>query len=513
MKLVLLVLIGSMLMFTSTISFAEVKLPSIFGNNMVMQRDMPVPIWGWAVEGEEITVSLSLQDNAEVIYTDTVKADAKGNWQVTLPTTPVSGPYTINVVGSSTVEFTDVLFGEVWVCSGQSNMAWTVNASNNSREEIAAAHYPNIRLFHIPRVSSGLPSTDVNAEWRPTSPDSVRHFSAVAYNFGKHIHNELAVPIGLIDTSWGGTRIEAWTAPEGFDSVPALASITEEINDIDRNYRSELPKKIEEIEEWIAETRDALENDSVIFKMPENFHPLTPQGRPTALYNNMIYPLVPYAIRGALWYQGESNMREGMVYHEKMKALINGWREVWGQGDFPFYFVQLAPWGGYDRNDPTHLPKIWEAQTATLTVPNTGMVVTTDIGNVKDIHPRNKQDVGLRLAYWALANTYGKDDIVYSGPLYKSMEVEGDAILISFKYTGSGLVSRDGEPLSWFQIAGEDQQFVDAVAVIIDGDTVIVSSESVQSPVAVRLGWNQIAEPNLMNKEGLPVSPFRTDSW
>ena len=226
----------------------------------------------------------------------------------------------------------------------------------------------------------------------------------------------------------------------------------------------------------------------------------------------MIYPLVPYAIRGALWYQGESNMREGMVYHEKMKALINGWREVWKQGDFPFYFVQLAPWGGYDRNDPTHLPKIWEAQTATLALPNTGMVVTTDIGNVKDIHPRNKQDVGLRLAYWALANTYGKDDIVYSGPLYKSMEVEGDAILISFKYTGSGLVSRDGEPLSWFQIAGEDQQFVDAVAVI-DGDTVVVSSDTVKAPVAVRLGWNQIAEPNLMNKEGLPVSPFRTDSW
>ncbi|MYF98082.1 sialate O-acetylesterase [Candidatus Poribacteria bacterium] len=512
MKLTIFVLIISMLFMTSASTFADVKLPHIFGNDMVMQRDMPAPIWGWAAEGEEITVSLSQQDNVEVIHTDTVKTDEKGDWRMTLPATPAGGPYTIKVVGSNTVEFTNILFGEVWVCSGQSNMAWTVNASNNNREEIATANYPNIRLFHIPRVSSGLPSTDVPAEWRPTSPDSVRHFSAVAYNFGRHIHKELDVPVGLISTSWGGTRIEAWTAPEGFDSVPALASITEEINDIDRNYRSELPKKIEEIKEWIAETRDALENDSVIFKMPENFHPLTPQGRPTALYNNMIYPLVPYAIRGALWYQGESNMREGMVYHEKMKALINGWREVWKQGDFPFYFVQLAPWGGYDRNDPTHLPKIWEAQTATLALPNTGMVVTTDIGNVKDIHPRNKQDVGLRLAYWALANTYGKDDIVYSGPLYKSMEVEGDAILISFKYTGSGLVSRDGEPLSWFQIAGEDQQFVDAVAVI-DGDTVVVSSDTVKAPVAVRLGWNQIAEPNLMNKEGLPVSPFRTDSW
>lgn len=512
MKLTIFVLIISMLVLANTSTFADVNLPHIFGNDMVIQRDMPAPIWGWAAEGEEISVSLSRQDNAEVIYTDTVKTDEKGDWRTTLPATPAGGPYTVKVVGSNTVEFTNILFGEVWVCSGQSNMAWTVNGSNNSREEIATANYPNIRLFHIPRVSSGLPSTDVHAEWRPTSPDSVRHFSAVAYNFGRHIHKELDVPVGLINTSWGGTRIEAWTAPEGFNSVPALSSITEEIKDIDNNYRSELSQKILEIEEWIAETRDALENDKTIFKMPENFHPLTPQGRPTALYNNMIYPLVPYAIRGALWYQGESNMREGMVYHEKMKALINGWREVWEQGDFPFYFVQLAPWGGYDRNDPTHLPKIWEAQTATLALPNTGMVVTTDIGNVKDIHPRNKQDVGLRLAYWALANTYGNDGIVYSGPLYKSMEVEGDSIRISFKYTGSGLVSRDGEPLSWFQIAGEDQQFVDAVAVI-DGDTVVISSDTVKAPVAVRLGWNQIAEPNLMNKEGLPVSPFRTDSW
>lgn len=512
MKILILISIGSLLIFTQTFGFAEVKLPSIFGNNMVLQRDMPAPIWGWAAPNEALTITVNRQDIESEIDTYNVKADEIGNWKTTLKATPAGGPYQIEIKGGNTVEFSNILFGEVWVCSGQSNMGWTVNQSKNREEEIANADYPNIRLFGVPLISSGLPAKNVNAEWRPTTSDSVRHFSAVAYYFGRHLYKELNMPIGLIDSSWGGTRIEAWTPPEGFNSVPKLSAITEEISDINKNYRMQLPEKLKEIEDWIADTRVALENNSTIFKMPENDHALTPHNRPTALYNHMIYPIVPYAIRGALWYQGESNMREGMIYHEKMKALIQGWREVWKQDNFPFYFVQLAPWGGYDRDDPTHLPKIWEAQSATLALPNTGMVVTTDIGNVKDIHPKNKQDVGLRLAFWALAKTYGKADLVYSGPLYKSMEVEGSSIRIRFDYVGSGLVSRDGEPLSWVQIAGEDQQFVDAVAVI-DGDTVVVSSDSVESPVAVRLGWNQIAEPNLMNKEGLPVSPFRTDSW
>ncbi len=512
MKILILVLISSMLVLSQTIAFADIQLPRVFSNNMVIQRDMPAPIWGWAAPNEAITISVLRQDVESEVDTYIVKADEKGNWRTTLKATPAGGPYKIEISGENTIELSDILFGEVWVCSGQSNMAWSVNTSNNSEEEIAAANYPNIRLFHIPQMASGLPVADVHAEWRPTTPDSVRHFSAVAYYFGRHVHKELDIPIGLINSAWGGTRIEAWTAPEGFDAIPKLSAISEEIHDINKNYRRQLPEKMIAIEEWIAETREALENDGIIYKMPENQHALNPHNRPTALYNHMIYPIVPYAIRGALWYQGESNMKEGMMYHEKMKGLIKGWREIWKQGDFPFYFVQLAPWGGYDRDDPTHLPQIWEAQSATLDLPNTGMVVTTDIGNVKDIHPRNKQDVGLRLAFWALAKTYGKDDLVCSGPLYKSMEIEGNSIRISFEHVGSGLMSRDGEPLSWVQIAGEDQQFVDAVAVI-DGDTVVVSSEAVESPVAVRLGWNQIAEPNLMNKEGLPVSPFRTDSW
>ena len=227
----------------------------------------------------------------------------------------------------------------------------------------------------------------------------------------------------------------------------------------------------------------------------------------------MVYPLVPYAIRGAIWYQGESNLQDGMLYHEKMKALINGWREVWGQGDFPFYFVQLAPfnYGGWSRS-PFFLPQIWEAQAATLSVPNTGMAVTTDIGNLKDIHPRNKQEVGRRLALWALAKTYGREDVTYSGPLYKSMEVEGNAIRLNFDFVGSGLMVQNEMPLTWFEIAGEDKQFVEAKATI-DGNTIVVSNDTIANPVAVRFGWHQTAEPNLVNKEGLPASPFRTHPW
>lgn len=512
MKLLILVVISSLIFLSQTLTFAEVRLPRVFGNNMVIQRDMPAPIWGWAAPNEALTITISRQDVESEIDTYIVKADEDGNWKTTLKATPAGGPYEIEISGENTIKLTDVLFGEVWVCSGQSNMQWSVNASKDSDAEIAAANYPNIRLFHIPNTSSGLPAIDVNAEWRPTAPNTIRHFSAVAYSFGRHLHKELDVPIGLINSSWGGSRIEPWTPPIGFESVPALDSITDEITDIKNDYRTQLSEKLKLFEEWIAESREALENEDVILLIPESIHPPMPHQKPTAIYNRMIHPIVPYAIRGALWYQGESNVREGMMYHEKMKALINGWRKIWKQGDFPFYFVQLAPWGGYDRDDPTHLPKFWEAQSATLAVPNTGMVVTTDIGNIRDIHPRNKQDVGLRLAFWALAKTYGKDDLVCSGPLYKSMEIEGNSIRIHFEHTGSGLVSRDGEPLSWVQIAGEDKQFVDAVAEI-DGDTIVVSSDSVESPVAVRLGWHQIAEPNLMNKEGLPVSPFRTDSW
>ncbi len=509
MKRIALFLIGLLLFLTQPFVHAEVTLPRVIGSNMVLQRDMQVPIWGWASAGEEITVTL----NTEPLFSTTAVADAEGNWQIKLPAMSAGGPYTLRVTGENTLELTNILFGEVWVCSGQSNMQWSVRASKDSEAEIAAGNYPNIRLFYVPRVPAGLLQKDVEADWYETTPETITNFSAVAYYFGRKLYKNLDVPIGLINTSWGGTRIEPWTPPVGFTSVPTLNTISKEIEEAHANYREQLPEKMKEIEAWMAETRKALETGALLTRMPENRHPLRHQGRPTGLYNGMVHPLVPYAIRGALWYQGESNLRDGMLYHEKMKALINGWREVWGQGDFPFYFVQLAPfnYGGRDVT-PFFLPQIWEAQAATLSVPNTGMAVTTDIGNLRDIHPRNKQEVGRRLALWALAKTYGRDDVTHSGPLYKSMEVEGNTIRLTFDAIGGGLMSRDEKPLTWFEIAGEDKQFVEAKATI-DGNTIVVSSDAVANPVAVRFGWHQSAEPNFVNKEGLPASPFRTDSW
>ncbi len=460
--------VGLLITVLTLPAVAAIKLPSIIGDSMVLQRDEPVAIWGWDEPGTDVTVAIG--ENKV-----TAKADDSGKWCLQLAAMEAGGPHTMTISGTDTVTVQDILVGEVWLCSGQSNMEWVVSNSNNPQEEIAAADHPRIRHIKIPHVPMESPQNDVaSSGWQLCSPATVGGFTACGYFMGRYLQDELDVPIGLIGSNWGGTRIEPWTPPVGFQQVPALKDIADNL---------------------------------------ENFPSKNDKGNinhqsPLALYNGMIAPLVPYTIRGAIWYQGESNNGEGMLYYEKMKALIAGWRSIWGKEDLPFYFVQLAPYryGG----DPTRLAGIWEAQVATLADPHVGMAVTVDIGNVKDIHPRNKQDVGKRLALWALAKLYGKDDLVYSGPLYKSMEVDGDKIRIAFDHVGGGLVSRDGEPLSWFTIAGEDKNFVEANAVI-DGDQVVVSANGVTAPVAVRLGWHQEAEPNLSNKDGLPASPFRTD--
>lgn len=449
---------------------ADVSVPSIFADNMVLQRDQAVPVWGKAAAGEEVTVSINGVKR-------TTKAGDDGKWMVKLPAMKVGEPLEMTISGTNSLSFKNVLVGEVWVCSGQSNMQWAMTQALNPKEEIAAAKYPNIRLFHVKRVPQAHAQDDVvlTASWKECTPESVPNFSAVAYFFGRYLHKELDVPVGLINTSWGGTRIEPWTPPVGFKQVPKLGSLVKVAEDL---QKGESNAKVG------AQT-------------------------PTALYNGMVHGLVPFGIRGAIWYQGESNRADAMMYYEKKKALISGWRKVWNQGDFPFLFVQLAPYQ-YGKEADDVLPKAWEAQTASLAIPNTGMAVTVDIGNTGNIHPKNKQDVGKRLALWALVKTYGKKDLVYSGPLYKSMAVDGNSIRLKFKHVGGGLKSRDGKPLSWFTIAGEDGKFVEAKAVI-DGKTVVVSSETVKTPKAVRFGWNKIAEPNLSNKDGLPASPFRTD--
>lgn len=487
MKRILSVIVSLLCAFTLS-SRADVKLPAVIGSHMVLQRAQPCPIWGWADPGEQVTVEFGSQKIS-------VQAGADGSWRLNLRAMKAnSKPQTMTVTGKNKIVIEDVLVGEVWLCSGQSNMEWTVGSSDNAKEEIASANHPRIRHIKIPHRPSDKPESDVTSDgWKLCSPETVKDFTAVGYFYGRTLMTELDVPIGLLGCNWGGTRIEPWTPPVGFQAVPALK----------QDFADKLGSFPEVTFKKDKEGKEEVGADGKPIKQINHQSAL-------ALYNGMVHPLVPFAIRGALWYQGESNNGEGMLYFEKMKALIAGWRSVWNNSKMPFYFVQLAPYtyGG----DDSKLAGIWEAQTATLSVPNTGMAVTTDISNLKDIHPKNKQDVGRRLALWALAKTYGKRGIVYSGPLYKGMKAVGNKIELSFNHVGGGLVSRDGRPLSNFTIAGEDQNFVDARAEII-GKKIVVSSDAVANPVAVRFAMHQLAEPNFSNKDGLPASPFRTDTW
>ena len=445
---------------------AAVQLPNVLSSNMVIQRDQPIRIWGWANPGEEVTVQLG-------DHSAKIKAGVDRRWAVTLPAHPAGDPASIEVSASNKITLENILFGDVWVCSGQSNMQWPVTASNNPQEEIKNGDHPNIRLYYVPRRPSFRPLDDIDAKWQVCSPETVGGFSAVAYFFGRKLQQELDIPIGLINTSWGGTRIEPWTPPVGFDQVPAVKNIAAEV----RQRNEARPDKIN-------------------------------QQIPGVLFNGMVDAIVPLKVKGAIWYQGESNRGEAMMYHEKMKALIAGWRSVWKDKDLPFIFVQLAPFRY--RGDEYQLPEIWEAQLETIRkVPNTGMAVTTDIGNVKDIHPRNKQEVGRRLALWALANTYGQD-VVHSGPIFKSLKADGGALRLTFDHAGGGLKANDEKPLTYFEVAGEDGKYREATAKI-EGNEVVVSADGVTKPVSVRFAWHQEAEPNFVNKEGLPASPFRAE--
>ncbi|MCE9608992.1 MAG: sialate O-acetylesterase [Chthoniobacter sp.] len=490
---------------------AVVRLPRVIGSDMVLQREVEVPVWGWAAPGESVTCELG---QAKV----TAVANAQGEWMVKLPPLPAGGPFAMEVRGQNTLKLTGILVGEVWVCSGQSNMEMGVAMAKDAKQEVAAAAYPQIRLFLVPKKTAGRPQPDVEATWRECSPTSIAAnfpqagwggFSAVAYYFGRELHQTLKVPIGLIESSWGGTRIEPWTPPSGFAAVPALKAVSERVEQANTGYVKSATAAIDQLETAIANARKALASGGPLPAIPvlNVRHPLEGNADPVSLYNGMIHPLVPFAIRGAIWYQGESNNGEGMQYFEKMKALVGGWRQVWKQGDFPFYYVQIAPYK-YGVA-PTQLPAIWNAQLAALSIPNTGMAVTTDIATLNDIHPPNKQDVGKRLALWALARTYGKKEYVFSGPLYRSMTIEGGKIVLSFDHLGTGLDAADDLDLTHFEIAGEDGKFFAAKAVMV-GEHVVVSADTVPAPKNVRFGWDQLARPNLANKEGFPASPFNT---
>ncbi len=487
-------------------AWADVTLPKVIGDHMVLQQEMAVPIWGWADAGEEVTVTLGK-------CRATATADSDGKWMVKLDALEAGGPHEMTVKGKNTITLADILVGEVWVASGQSNMQWSVRASLNPDQEIAAAKYPEMRLFTVARKTADQPQDDCEGSWAACTPETVPGFSAVAYFFGRYLHKELEVPAGLINTSWGGTPAEAWTSLDAQQGNPVLEPTLARWNQQISAYDPEAAQKRYEkaLEAWKQAAQKAKAEGAKPPRRPRA--PVDPRQsphRPASLYNGMISPLLPFAIRGAIWYQGESNAGRAEQYLTLFPTMIRNWRDKWGQGDFPFLFVQLAPFR-YGGADPRNCAELRETQRLTLElVPNTGMAVTTDIGNVKDIHPKNKQEVGKRLALWALAKTYG-ENLVYSGPLYDSMSIEGDKIRVKFKHAGGGLAAKGG-PLAHFTIAGKDGEFVPAAATI-DGDTVVVHSDQVAKPAAVRFGWADDAEPNLFNKERLPASPFRTDDF
>jgi len=634
--------------FFSTIHlFANITLPKIFGDNMVLQRNKPIPLWGWGSPNEKITIRFNHQ-------TKTVTTDLNGNWKVNLDKEAAGGPYQLVLKGINTVTFKNVLVGEVWICSGQSNMEMPIEGwgkINNYQEEIAAAKYPQIRHIKIPNTVNSTPQKDISPgdstiiPWQVCSPQTAGDFTAAGYFFARELYNQLKIPIGLINTSWGGTHVETWTSREGFEgsdefkrmiaqmpvlNLDSLAKVRKEAvmkniqslqgslpaqndasswnTDIDDNTwpQMSLPSLWEQRQlgdldgvVWFRRTVDlpadaakeatlelamiddndvtyvngvkvggtnsynqhrrysipggvlkagrnfisvrvedtggggGIYGDSAAMKLTigENIIPLAgnwkfkaeqvygnpssvgPNSYPTLLFNAMVNPLIPYAFEGVIWYQGEANAGRAFQYRKAFPLMITDWRKHWNAGDFPFYFVQLASYNADNGNSKngSAWAELREAQTMTLSLPNTGMAVTTDIGNSTDIHPKNKQDVGKRLAAIALRNVY-KKDVVCSGPMYQSMKVSGNKIMISFTNIGGGLLSKNGE-LKGFEISGLSGQFYPAIATI-DGNRVVVESEMVKFPAAVRFGWKDDAgDDNLFNKEGFPASPFRTDKW
>ncbi len=626
--------------------FADVRLPKIFGDNMVLQRNKPIPIWGWALPKEKISIQFDHQ-------TKTIKADKNGKWMIKLDNEAAGGPYELIIKGKNTITFNNVMVGEVWVCSGQSNMEFPVEGWGkvmNYQEEIKNANYPLIRQIKVPLTVASTPKDDIpSGDWKVCSPATVGDFTAVGYFFGRELYNELKVPIGLINTTWGGTQVESWTSREAFErsdefknmiaSMPSL-----DLDSLAKVRKEEMLKKIQDLQGGLPTAEETRSWSSLSFddsRWPQMHAPglwegqqlgdldgfvwyrktinlpgdnagkpatlqlamiddndityvngvkvgsingynvkrnytipsgvlkegknviavrvedtgggggiygdssdmkltigdyvmplygdwsyavesvtggsgsIGPNSYPTLLFNAMVNPIIPYAMEGVIWYQGEANADRAYQYRKAFPLMINDWRSRWGEGDFPFYFVQLASWNANNgnSNNGSTWAELREAQTMTLSLPNTGMAVTTDIGNETDIHPKDKQDVGKRLAALAFHNVYGKD-IVCSGPMYQSMQVNGNKVTISFSNIGSGLMVKDKYGyIKGFEIAGADQHFYYAKA-YIDGDKVVVYSDEVSTPVAVHYNWADYADDgNLFNKEGFPAVSFRTDDW
>jgi sialate O-acetylesterase len=627
-------------MMFSIIANANVRMPLLFSDGMVLQRNKPIPVWGWADANEKVEVHFNKQ-------TKTITADKNGKWMVKLDSEKAGGPFELSIIGKNKIVITNVLVGEVWICSGQSNMEFQVYKAMNAKAEIEDSNYPMIRHFGVAQDLSGSPKEDLKAgKWAVCNKETVRDFTAVGYFFAKKLYAELKIPIGIINTSWGGTCVETWTSREAFGKSDDFKNRMAEVPIIDidslsKGYAKAMRERVEKIQGskvstdgestfkeltfddaswselnvpalwenqplgdldgvvWMRKTitlsaedikngatlslakiddedityvngievgRNTIWETKRVYSIPTNIlkegvnviavrvvdntggggiygdavdlkltlgnkilplegkwkykvivvkTSLSPNSYPSLLYNAMVNPLISFAFQGVLWYQGEANVWRAKEYKTAFPLMINDWRIQWIQGNFPFYFVQLSTYNEYNGNSKTgsKWAELREAQTETLKLPNVGMAVTTDIGNAKDIHPTNKQDVGKRLAAIALNNVYGKK-MVYSGPIFKSQEIKGNQIILTFDNIGNGLSTSDPNGiLKGFEIAGTDKVFYLAKAMIKDNQ-VIVSNENVPNPVAVHYGWaDDDTEINLFNKENFPASPFRTDDW
>ena len=493
---------------------ADVALNNMFGDHMVLQQGIKNKVWGKADPGEAVTVSLGGQNHSTT-------AAADGAWHVFLdPVQDYGGPHTLTVKGKNTITFNDVLIGEVWVCAGQSNMQWSVNQTNDADLEKAAATFPNIRLISVPQVGTQEPQWNFNGKWQVCSPETVGGFSAVGYLFGRQLHQTLDVPVGLINNAWGGSAAEAWVKRDKLAANEKLKPLHDRWVKMEEGLGAALADFEKKLADWKVEADKAKAEGKPAPKPPGS-----PDGqmkgnaRPGNIHSGVLTPSIGYGIKGAIWYQGESNASRAYQYRELFPLMIKSWREEWGLGDFPFYWVQLADYRG-EKADPAESDwaELREAQTMTMkALPNTGEAVIIDIGEGKDIHPKNKQDVAKRLARWALAETYKLPGIAARSPLYKSMEKQGAKILLAFDNlpaanAGGWRPFDVAEPIG-FTIAGADRKFVPAKAAILPDGRIEVSSAAVADPVAVRYAWADNPVCNMYSAAGLPLTPFRTDDF
>lgn len=491
---------------TPPVVTADITLPALIDHHMVIQRDVPFPVWGWADPGEQVTVQFRNR-----IYR--TEAGSDGRFSIDLESSPAGGPYEMKLLGRNSITLHNILVGDVWICSGQSNMEWPVKYCANADEEIASAMNPKLRLIEVKKTGRGVPQEDIEGQWQECTPYTVGDMTGAGYFFCRALVRELDVPIGLVMSNWGGSSIQQWTSRKAMESDSGVAPILERYQTVLDNNPKEMNDYYDGLAGWFEYCFVQMHlkwSYNPMPKLPEGFEGMG--GSPSWLYNGMIAPLTWMPIKGWAWYQGESNSGQAYLYRSQLPLMISDWREAWGMGDLPFIVVQLANWQKkQDKPGDSAIAELREAQYMTVRdVPNTALAVTVDLGE-EDVHYRNKQPAGERMALGALNIAYGRD-IEFSGPVYKSMTVKKNTMNLSFDHIEGGLATSDGTSPVGFTIAGEDSVFFWADAKI-DGDQVIVWSGEVAKPVAVRYGWANNPAVNLVNGAGLPAAPFRTDDW